>query len=232
MKEEISLSIPEFANALDDCQELVSHVSKQLKPDAPMLISQGNFFGDGVDKQLDEYRSLAYSGKDHLVKIVEKETDQTGISSLKIAYNKVFGYYLEVTNAHKDKVPEGWIRKQTLVNAERYVTEELKQYEEKILKAENEISIIEQRIYQGLIGFLTQFIPMIQLNAQLIAQLDCLVNFARLACANNYSKPSISPDLIIDIKSGRHPVIEQNFTHGYRIYSLMMYGLTLVRNKY
>lgn len=210
LKALISKEVPELAKALDGCEELIEAINVQLKSDAPMLISQGNFICEGVDKDLDEYRSLAFSGKDHLAKIVKAETERTGITSLKIAYNKVFGYYLEVTNAHKDKVPEEWIRKQTLVNAERYITEELKQYEEKILKAESEISIIENRIYQELVSYVSQFIPAIQLNAQLVAQLDCLSNFARLAIANKYSRPSISEDLSIGIKQGRHPVIEQN----------------------
>lgn len=199
-----------LASALEPCLDLIDEISGKLKPEAPMLISQGNFINDGVDPQLDEYRSLAFSGKDHLAKIVESETQRTGISSLKIAYNKVFGYYLEVTNAHKDKVPPEWIRKQTLVNAERYITEELKQYEEKILKAESEISVIENRLYQDLVKLTTRYIPAIQLNAQLVAQLDCLNNFARVATANKYTRATMADDLEITIKEGRHPVIEQN----------------------
>lgn len=210
IKEAIESLIPEMADVLDPCQELLDEVAQKLKEDAPMLLPHGNVIDDGVDEQLDEYRSLAFSGKDHLARIVKSETERTGISSLKIAYNKVFGYYLEVTNAHKDKVPPEWIRKQTLVNAERYITEELKQYEEKILKAESEISVIEQKLYQQLVVFISKFIPSIQLNAQIIAQLDCLANFAQIARKNNYTRPTISDDLSIDIKQGRHPVIEQS----------------------
>lgn len=210
IRELIKDSLPDIFQALDESHELIDHIEYTLNEDAPMLISQGNYIRDGVDDSLDEYRSLAFSGKDHLAGIVKNETERTGISSLKIAYNKVFGYYLEVTNAHKDKVPAEWIRKQTLVNAERYITEELKEYEEKILKAESEISVIEQAIYQKLVEFSAEFIPSIQLNAQVIAQLDCLNNFARIAKANAYSKPTINDDLTIDIKAGRHPVIEKN----------------------
>ncbi len=210
IKEICTESLPDLAQALDGCEELVIKIGQEIKDDAPLLVSQGNYICDGVDTTLDEYRSISFSGKDHLRKIVESETDRTGISSLKIAYNKVFGYYLEVTNAHKDKVPEEWIRKQTLVNAERYITEELKQYEEKILKAESEISVIENRILLKLVAFANSFIPKIQLNAQFVAQLDCLNNFAQIAVENSYIKPSINDGLEITIKGGRHPVIEKS----------------------
>ncbi len=203
-------NLKEMVAQLDVCDTLIEKLNIQLKEDAPMLISQGNMINEGVDDQLDEYRSLAFSGKDHLAKIVKEETERTGISSLKISYNKVFGYYLEVTHAHKEKVPEEWIRKQTLVNAERYITEELKEYEEKILKAESEISVIESQIYQSLVRFASDFVLPIQKNAQILAELDCLNNFHRLAKKNNYCKPTIVEDLSIDIKQGRHPVIEQN----------------------
>ena len=199
-----------IASQLNACEPLVEKLKAELKEDAPMLISQGNMINEGVDPDLDEYRSLSFSGKNHLANIVKKETERTGISSLKIAYNKVFGYYLEVTHAHKDKVPEEWIRKQTLVNAERYITEELKEYEEKILKAEGEISIIENRIYQALVGFAQDSVLPIQQSARILAELDCLSNFQRLAKKNNYTRPTIAEDLSIDIKLGRHPVIEQN----------------------
>lgn len=202
--------LKELAAALEPCLELIEEINSTIKEEAPMLVSQGNFIKKGVDENLDEFRSLSFSGKDHLAKIVKSETERTGISSLKIAYNRVFGYYLEVTNSHKDKVPKEWIRKQTLVNAERYITEELKQYEEKILKAEGEISIIENRIYLELVKTAAQFIPAIQLNAHLISQLDCLSNFCRIASANNYTRPTMADDLEITIKGGRHPVIEKN----------------------
>lgn len=213
IKEELEKGGPplkEMASQLNTCESLIDKLNAELRKDAPMLISQGNMINDGVDEELDEYRSLAFSGKDHLAKIVKEETERTGISSLKISYNKVFGYYLEVTHAHKDKVPEEWIRKQTLVNAERYITEELKEYEEKILKAESEISVIENRIYQSLVRFTADYTLTIQQNARTLAELDCLNNFHRLARKNNYTQPTISEELSIDIKQGRHPVIEQN----------------------
>jgi len=202
--------LKEKAKQIDLCELFIEKLTTELRADAPMLISQGNMINDGVDEQLDDYRSLAFSGKDHLAKIVKEEIERTGISSLKIAYNRVFGYYLEVTHVHKDKVPEEWIRKQTLVNAERYITEELKEYEEKILKAEGEISIIENRIYQSLVQYAADFVLQIQKNARILGELDCLNNFQRLAKKNNYTRPTISEDLSIDIKQGRHPVIEQN----------------------
>jgi DNA mismatch repair protein MutS len=201
-------ALAERIAAMDTSEELISKIRFILKSDAPMLLSQGHIINDGVDADLDEYRSLSHSGKDHLAKIVSSEIERTGISSLKIAYNKVFGYYLEVTNAHKDKVPEEWIRKQTLVNAERYITEELKQYEEKILKAENEISVIENRLYRELVEYASQFTAVIQKNARILAELDCLNNFQRIAKANSYVRPTIVDDLSLDIKAGRHPVIE------------------------
>ena len=201
-------ALSERIASMDACEELIKKIRFILRVDAPMILSQGHIVNDGVDENLDEYRSLSHSGKDHLAKIVESEIHRTGISSLKIAYNKVFGYYLEVTNAHKDKVPEEWIRKQTLVNAERYITEELKQYEEKILKAESEISVIENRLYRELVEFAQQFTAVVQKNAKILAELDCLNNFQRLAKSNNYVRPTIAEDLSLDIKSGRHPVIE------------------------
>jgi DNA mismatch repair protein MutS len=201
-------ALTERIATLDTCQEFVDKIRFILKEDAPMLLSQGHIVNDGVDADLDEYRSLSHSGKDHLAKIVESEIKRTGISSLKISYNRVFGYYLEVTHLHKDKVPEEWIRKQTLVNAERYITEELKQYEEKILKAEGEISVIENRIYRELVEFAAGFTSVVQKNARVLAELDCLNNFQRIAKDHNYVKPTISDDLALDIKLGRHPVIE------------------------
>jgi len=193
---------------MDPCVSLIERIRFVLRADAPMLLSQGNIVNEGVDEALDEYRSLAYSGKDHLARIVESEIKRTGISSLKISYNRVFGYYLEVTNAHKDKVPDEWIRKQTLVNAERYITPELKEYEEKILKAESEIAIIENRIYRELMDYAAGFTATIQQNAKVLAELDCLNNFQRIARANKYTRPTIAEDLSLDIKQGRHPVIE------------------------
>ncbi len=195
---------------LNECEALLTTIDSGLKEDAPINATQGNIIQDGVNAELDELRKLAFSGKDYLKGIQERETERTGISSLKIAYNKVFGYYLEVTNAHKDKVPEEWIRKQTLVNAERYITEELKVYEEKILNAEGQIFVIEQKLYAELVSFATEYIEVIQQNARTIATLDCLTSFAYLAGRNGYVKPSVSDEYLLDIKAGRHPVIEQH----------------------
>ena len=214
IKDELKKSSnPIFAQHLDqlnECEALLSNIDAGLKDDAPINATQGNIIKDGVNEELDELRKLAFSGKDYLKGIQERETERTGISSLKIAYNKVFGYYLEVTNAHKDKVPQEWIRKQTLVNAERYITEELKVYEEKILNAEGQIFVIEQKLYMELVSFATEYIEIIQQNARSIASLDCLTSFAYLAKRNSYVKPIITDEYLLDIKEGRHPVIEQN----------------------
>ncbi len=199
---------------LDACEFLLEKIEKELKEDAPMLMHQGNMINDGVDVELDELRSIAFSGKDYLVQIQQREAEKTGISSLKIAYNRVFGYYLEVTHAHKDKVPEEWIRKQTLVNAERYITEELKEYEEKILNAEDKLSVIEQRIFNELVIHAADFVLQIQQNARAIAQLDCLASFAQTAKKYNYSKPNMEDSNVLDIKDGRHPVIEKQLPLG------------------
>ncbi|MEM9895355.1 MAG: DNA mismatch repair protein MutS [Bacteroidota bacterium] len=198
-----------YQDLLASCEQLTEKLEKTINNDAPLLLHQGNVIADGLDEELDELRAISTSGKDYLAGIREREIEQTGISSLKIAYNKVFGYYLEVSNAHKDKVPEDWIRKQTLVNAERYITEELKQYEEKILNAESQINSIELRLYQQLVQYAQQYAEAIQQNAQVIAQLDCLLCFAQLSNQFNYTRPTISTDKLLDIKAGRHPVIEQ-----------------------
>jgi DNA mismatch repair protein MutS len=179
-----------------------------------MLIHQGGIIKDGVDAELDELRAIAFSGKDYLLQIQKREVERTGINSLKISYNKVFGYYLEVSNANKDKVPADWIRKQTLVNAERYITEELKVYEEKILHAEEKLQIIEQRLFAELVRHAADFIAQIQQNARVIAALDCLVAFAEIARANQYNKPEISESKRLAIKAGRHPVIEKQLPVG------------------
>ena len=199
-----------YVEQLNDCKSLLEKIESTLKDEVPLNSSQGNLIKEGIDEKLDELRSIAYSGKDYLKGIQERETKRTGITSLKIAYNKVFGYYLEVTNAHKDKVPQDWIRKQTLVNAERYITEELKVYEEKILKAEDQIFEIESQLYQELISYAQEYIETIQQNARIVATIDCLTSFAALASRHQYVKPTISKDYMIDIKEGRHPVIEQN----------------------
>ena len=199
---------------LHKCELLLQKIENEVKEDAPMLVHQGGIIKEGIHEELDELRSLAFSGKDHLRQIREREVEDTGISSLKIAYNKVFGYYLEVSNAHKDKVPEEWIRKQTLVNAERYITEELKIYEEKILSAEGKLLAIEQQLFQDIILFANDYIEQIQQNAQVLAGIDCLGSFATVAVKNKYVTPTVSDTDIIEIKEGRHPVIEKQLPLG------------------
>ena len=189
-------------------------VEAELKSDTPIVTNQGGIINDGINDELDELRKIAYSGKDFLIQIQQREIEATGIPSLKIAYNKVFGYYLEVSNTHKDKVPAEWIRKQTLTNAERYITEELKIYEDKILTAEEKIFAIEQRLYNDLVIAVADFIKEIQVNARTIATIDCLSSFAAVALANKYVKPAVTDEQIIDIKEGRHPVIEKQLPHG------------------
>ena len=206
--------LQQLAKSLNDHEDFMHHVTQSLTDAPPMLLHQGNVIREGVDADLDEYRSLAFSGKDYLLGIQKREAESTGITSLKIAYNKVFGYYLEVSNTHKDKVPTGWIRKQTLVNAERYITEELKVYEEKILQAESQLGVIESRLYQELVVYAKGHMAPIQEDARLIATLDCLSNFAAIAKAHQYVCPSLSEASIIDIKAGRHPVIERLMAPG------------------
>jgi len=203
-----------FFDLLNPCERLAERLSGELKEDAPLQLHQGGVIAGGVNAELDELRSISTSGKDLLAGIRDSEIRRTGINSLKIAYNKVFGYYLEVSNVHKDKVPEEWIRKQTLVNAERYITEELKQYEEKILNAEEQIQTLEQRLFTEIVSFAQSYIEAIQQNAKVIAQLDCLLCFSLQAKSYNYSRPSISDETTIDIKKGRHPVIERHLPEG------------------
>ncbi len=203
-----------YADQLNPCISIRERVKKTLNPDAPALLSKGNFIAEGADAELDELRGLSRSGKDYLQGIQKREMQATGISSLKVGYNNVFGYYLEVTNTHKDKVPPEWIRKQTLANAERYITEELKEYEQKILGAEEKIAGIEQRIYSELVNAVTEFVEPIQLDATLVARLDCLVSFADIALKFNYVRPTIDDSYVLDIKDGRHPVIEQMLPSG------------------
>ena len=208
---------------INPCVSVRNLIEKMLNPDAPALINKGGVIKEGVDDTLDELRSIAFSGKDYLLKIQKEETLKTGISSLKIGYNNVFGYYLEVTNTHKDKVPEPWIRKQTLTNAERYITEELKEYESKILGAEDKILALEQKIFNNLIISMLDYIKPIQLNAQLIARLDVLLSFSKVAIENNYVKPNINESFSIDIKNGRHPVIETQLPVGEKYIANDMY---------
>ncbi len=207
-------ALARMAEQINTCDLLVQKIEAELKPDAPMLSNQGKMVKEGIDAKLDELRSIAYSGKDHLLQIQTREVERTGISSLKISFNKVFGYYLEVTHTHKDKVPTDWIRKQTLVNAERYITEELKVYEETILTAEDKIVTIEAEIFKKMILFADDYVQCIQQNAQLIARLDCLVSFAFISVQNNYARPEVNNSLALNIVEGRHPVIERNLPPG------------------
>ena len=203
-----------YAEQLNPCEYLLEKIESELREDAPNLSNQGNMIKSGVDADLDELHSIAFTGKDYLLKLQNRETELTGIPSLKIAYNRVFGYYLEVTNAHKDKVPAEWIRKQTLVNAERYITPELKEYEEKILTAEDKIHAIESRIYNDLILAANEYVGAIQQNSRIIATLDAISSFAQVSRKNNYVRPIITDGHDLDIKDGRHPVIEQQLPLG------------------
>lgn len=209
-----SESLRMISEQLNTCAIIREKIEHTIHAEPPVLLNKGNVIADGVDADLDKLRKVAFGGKGYLLEIQKREAEATGIPSLKIAFNNVFGYYLEVTNTHKDKVPEGWIRKQTLVNAERYITEELKEYEDQILGAEEKIQVIENRIYGELLASISEYIKPIQLNAQLIAKLDVLLNFATIAQKNYYVKPEILDSKILDIKGGRHPVIERNLPIG------------------
>ena len=203
-----------YLNQVADCGFLVDKISGEVKEDAPHVAHHGGIIRSGVDSELDEYHKIAFSGKDYLIEIQQREAERTKIPSLKIAYNKVFGYYLEVSNAHKDKVPGEWIRKQTLVNAERYITEELKVYEDKILTAEGKIFEIEYRIYNELVLAVSEFVGQIQQNARIISQLDALASFALIAISHKYHKPELNESHAIHVKAGRHPVIEKQLPTG------------------
>lgn len=207
-------SLNRIGEQLNLCLSIRDKIEKEINNDPPLLVNKGGVMKDGVNAELDELRKIAYSGKDYLLQIQQRESEATGIPSLKIAYNNVFGYYIEVRNAHKDKVPAEWIRKQTLVNAERYITQELKEYEEKILGAEDKILILETKLYTDLVLALNEYIPAIQINANQIARLDCLLSFANVAKVNNYIRPVIEDNDVLDIKQGRHPVIEKQLPIG------------------
>lgn len=207
-------SLNEIVSLINPCVSGLNRISSTIDDDAPVAISKGSVICTGVSRELDELRSLSHSGKDHLLKIQQREIDATGIQRLKIGFNNVFGYYLEVSNANKDKIPSSWIRKQTLVNSERYITEELKSYEEKILGAEEKIQILEATLYNELILELQALVPSLQQNANLIAQIDCLLSFSKVSEQNSYVKPSFSEESIIQIKDGRHPVIEKSLPIG------------------
>lgn len=207
-------SLQRLSDMLNVCETIRDRIEKEIVNDPPLLTNKGGIIKEGVDSELDELRKIAYSGKDFLLQIQKRESDETGIPSLKIGYNNVFGYYIEVRNTHKDKVPANWIRKQTLVNAERYITEELKEYEEKILGAEDKILILENKIYNELVVALSDFIPTIQVNANVIAKIDCLLSFANVAIENNYVCPEVVDNDVLDIRQGRHPVIEKQLPLG------------------
>lgn len=207
-------SLNHIGEQLNLCLSIRNQIDREVNNDPPLLINKGGVIKSGINEELDELRQIAYSGKDYLLKIQQRESELTDIPSLKIAYNSVFGYYIEVRNIHKDKVPQEWIRKQTLVNAERYITQELKEYEEKILGAEDKILVLETRIYMELVQALSEFIPAIQLNANQVARLDCLLSFSNVARQNNYIRPVIEDSDVLDIRQGRHPVIEKQLPIG------------------
>lgn len=207
-------ALKQLGDQLNPCVLIREKLDKQLQADPPVMLAKGSVMAAGVDEQLDKLRAIAFGGKDYLLSLQKREAEQTGIPSLKVSFNNVFGYYLEVTHSHKDKVPAEWIRKQTLVNAERYITPELKEYEEQILGAEEKIFALETRLYNDLLTEVAEYIKPIQLDAQLIAKLDVLLNFAAIARKHEYSRPKMTDDTTLDIKGGRHPVIEQTLPPG------------------
>ena len=207
-------SLRRIGEQLQLCETIRDRIEHEIQPDPPLLVNKGGVIADGYDTELDELRQISRNGKDYLIQIQEREVEQTGIASLKVGYNNVFGYYLEVRNMYKDKVPENWVRKQTLAQAERYITEELKAYEEKILGADERIMMLEDRLFRELIVDMQPYIPQIQLDANLIAHLDCLLGFAQVAEENQYVRPQIDTTDVLDIKQGRHPVIEMQLPLG------------------
>lgn len=208
------LPLSNIAEQINPCRSLAERIEKELNPDPPVMINRGNVIAKGVSAELDELRTILYNGKDYLNDLQTRESQRTGITSLKISYNNVFGYYIEVRNTHKDKVPAEWIRKQTLVNAERYITEELKEYESKILGAEEKIIEIETRLFSELVLSISGFIAPVQLNAVQVARLDCLQSFAIVASENNYARPVLDDSMVLEITDGRHPVIEKQLPTG------------------
>jgi DNA mismatch repair protein MutS len=199
---------------LNPCSQIAQRIGREIHPDAPNRIGTGEVIMHGVNAELDELRDIAGSGKEYLMRLQAREIEATGIPSLKIGFNNVFGYYIEVTNTHKDKVPAEWVRKQTLVNAERYITQELKEYEEKILGAQEKIGSIEQSLFNDLVAALSNYIPAMQLDARLLAQLDCLLSFTRVAAENRYNRPVVDDSLDIELVEARHPVIEKQLPPG------------------
>ena len=207
-------SLNRMGEQLNLCQSVRDRIDHELNNDPPLLVNKGGVIRSGFNAELDELRRIAYSGKDYLLQIQQRESEQTGIPSLKIGYNNVFGYYIEVRNTHKDKVPQEWIRKQTLANAERYITQELKEYEEKILGAEDKILSLETQLFADLVQSLVEFIPPMQIDANQLARLDCLLSFANVARENKYIRPVLADDDVLDIRQGRHPVIEKQLPVG------------------
>ena len=207
-------SLRRIGEQLQLCETIRDRIEHEIQPDPPLLVNKGGVIADGYDTELDELRQISRNGKDYLIQIQEREVERTGIASLKVGYNNVFGYYLEVRNMYKDKVPENWVRKQTLAQAERYITEELKAYEEKILGADERIMMLEDKLFRELIVDMQPYIPQIQLDANLIAHLDCLLGFAQVAEENQYVRPQIDATDVLDIKQGRHPVIEMQLPLG------------------
>lgn len=207
-------SLNRIGEQLNVCQSIRDRIDREINNDPPLLVNKGDVIRSGVSAELDKLRQIAYSGKDYLLQLQQRESELTGIPSLKIGYNSLFGYYIEVRNVHKEKVPKEWIRKQTLVNAERYIIQELKEYEEKIIGAESEILALETQLYNELVQALSEFIPAIQINANQVARLDCLLSFATAARENNYIRPVLSDDDVLDIRQGRHPVIEKQLPIG------------------
>ena len=207
-------SLSDLVSLINPCSQALEIISNGISKEAPLTLNKGNVIADGFNEELDELRMLAFSGKDKLIEIQKRETEVTGITSLKIGFNNVFGYYLEATNAHKDKVPKEWIRKQTLVNSERYITQELKEYEEKILGAEDKIKVIESRLYTEILQKLQPFVVSLQQNSNVLAQIDCLNSFAVVSEDNGYLRPKFSDEQIIHISEGRHPVIEKSLPIG------------------
>ena len=203
-----------YGEQLNPCPLISDRIERELNPDAPSMVNRGNVIRNGVNDELDELRNISSSSKDYLMRLQQRESERTGIPSLKIAYNNVFGYYIEVRNTHKDKVPEEWIRKQTLVSAERYITPELKELEEKILGAEEKILVLESKLFNELVAAVSDYIPVIQNDSSLIAQLDCLLSFTRVSLENQYNRPVIDDSLDIEITEGRHPVIEKQLPIG------------------
>lgn len=209
-------TLARIGEQLDLCAGLTERIAREVNNDPPLTVSKGGVIAEGVNEELDELRQMAYQGKDYLLKLQQRETEATGIPSLKIGYNNVYGYYLEVRNTHKDKVPAEWIRKQTLVNAERYITQELKEYEEKILGAEDRILALETKLFNDLVTELAGHAAEIQTDANLVARLDCVLSFARVAEENRYIRPVVEDSDVLDIRQGRHPVIEKQMEAGDR----------------